>query len=461
MNAFYRLRALPLASALLLTLAATAARAQVSPPDDDQSGTASALDQASEYPVQSQMAETPNLDRLNENADTIKYSDGILMHGPLFMSVDASGTGTSNLKDTFNNVPSTAGAYFSLGAPLGLHFWNPVTDFRAYFRYDSDFYPGYSGLNHASEIYTQELTHQVSDTTTTSWSVASGHVVTLGSYLSPVIGIGSTGVVAAQTATGLQSLIDAATTYSITHQMNERNSWIAEGTAGWIEQPVLGPVASSGTTTYREATGGGDARWQHALNSREMAGIELNDVYVRGLSPIGMNNFASAKLTFGQTLTPHSSLTAGIGPLYTHSQVGSAPSQNDMSYTANVGFDYRTAFGHVNGGYARVYEIGFLVPTSAANELYFAFDRPLTQKIFLSADTQYLKTSMQPTMNDFSSFGYTARLDMYLNKNLAYHINGSSFIRPSSALGPGYSGNSISSGITFYFGSALSRAGVE
>lgn len=436
---------------------------QVAPAEEGQQlGATASLDEASEYPVQSQMAETPNLNSLNENADTDIYSDNALTRGPLFFSIEATGTGTTNLEAVYDNQPSTSGGYFTIATPIGTHLRTPVTDLGAYFRYETSLYPGHSNLNHSSEIYSHLLTHQFSETTTGSWSLAGGHVVTLGQYLSPVIGVGTTGVVAPQEATGLQPSSNAATNFSISHQTSDRDSWRATGTGGWLDQPILGVTAGSGTTSYREVTGGGDFQWQRALNTREIAGVEFTDVYINGLSPSGMSNFVSAKLTFGQTLTPHSSVSAGLGPLYSDSHSDShlagQPDQSNLSYTANVGFDYRRVFAHISGGYSRVYEIGYLAPTNVAHELYFAFNRALTSKISLSADSQYLRSTAQRSITAYSTFGFTTRLDIYLAHSLVYHAEGSSSIRTVS---PEYRNNAISSGLTFYFGSPLSRAGAQ
>jgi hypothetical protein len=430
---------------------------QVAPAEEgQQAGTTASLDEASSYAVQSQMAETPNLNSLNENADTDKYSDSASTRGPLFFSVEATGTGTTNLEAVYDNQPSTSGGYLTVAAPIGVHLRTPVTDLGAYFRYETSLYPGHSDLNHSSEIYSHLLTHRFSDTTTGSWALAGGHVVALGQYLSPVIGVGTTGVVAPQEATGLQPSSNAATTFSISHQTSERDSWKAAGTAGWLDQPILAVTAGSGTTSYREGTGGGDFQWLRALNTREIAGIELTNVYIKGFAPSGMSNFSSAKLTFGQTLTPHSSVSAGLGPLYSESHLAGSPDQSNLSYTANVGFDHRTAFAHISAGYSRVYEIGYLVPTNVAHELYFTFNRPLTSKIYFSADLQYLRSTAQRSITAYSTFGFTTRLDMYLTHSLVYHIEGSSFIQDEN---PEYRNNAISSGLTFYFGNPVSRAG--
>lgn len=455
-------KVLPLSQCSLLAVAigstAVCAYSQAAPPDDTRPE--SSLQQASMSPVQSQLAETPNLNSLNENADTVKYSDNATTRGPVFFSIEATGTATNNLQQTFDNQPSTTGGYLTLGVPLGIHLWTPVTDFAAYLRYDSSFYPGNSDLNHSSEIYSQQLTHQISDTTTTSWSLAGGHIVTLGHYLSPVIGVGTTGVLAPQEASGLQPLTDAATTYSISHQTSERDSWTAAGTAGWLDQPVLG--ANTGTVTaYRQVTGGADAQWQHALNSREIAGVEVTNVYIEGISPSGTSNFSSAKLTFGQTLTPHSSVTAGIGPLYTRSDLTGQPSSTDFTYAANVAFQYRRPSGGITGGFSRVYELGYIAPASVANELYFNFDRPLTSKIVLTAASQFAASDAFKGRNNYSQFVFTTRLDAYLTHSLDYHVEGSSFIQDTGSNTPGYNDNEIASGITFYFGNPLSREGVR
>jgi len=457
--------ALPLRPGLFLTIALGIAApwlyGQASVPDESQAGVMSALDQSTTYPIQTQMAETSNLNTVNENADTVKYSENALTRGPFFFSVETTVTGTTNLENTFDNQPSTTGAYFTVAFPLGIHLAAPTTDFSAYFRFDTNFYPGYSDLNHSSVIYSQQYIHQHSNLTTSSWSLAGGHIVTLGNYLSPVIGVGTTGVLAPQQSSGLQPLNDAATNYSIAHQMSERDTITASGMAGWIDQPSVTGIQTNEITSYRQLTGGGSVQWQRALNTREIAGVELSDVYIKGLFPSGMSNFTAAKLTFGQTLTPHSSITAGVGPLYLQSDLTGKPQLNNFTYTANVGFEYRRPFGDITGGFSRVYELGYVVPAGVANQWYFTFDHPITSKIRLAAASQYVLSPAWEGRNSYAQFVLTARLDVRLTPNLDYHVEGSSFIQDTGAPTPGYSNNQFSTGITFYFGNPLSRAGEQ
>jgi hypothetical protein len=449
--------------ALLMLTAAPSLFGQVSPIDDSQAGVLSNLDQSTMYPIQTQMAETSNQNRLNENADTSKYTDNTLTHRPFYFSLEAMGIWTTNLERTYDNVPSISGEYVQLAAPMGVHLTNSRSDFNAFFRVDTNIYPGYTYLNHTSEVYSHQFVHQMSNITTSSWSLAGGHVVSLGQYLSPVISVGSSGVVIPQQTGGLQATNDAATTYTLAHQTSERNTLTVSGTAGWIDQPVVATGSTQLIGAYRQITGGGVLQWQRALNTRQIAGVEVTDVYVKGLTPTGDSNFTAAKFTFSQTLTPHAFFTGGIGPLYVHSNVTGTPIQNDVSYAANASIDYNQLIGHISGGYSRIYAVGYLSPSSVANELYLTFNRPLTRKLKLTADTQYINTTLpaQQTTGTYSQVGFTSRLDMYLTRNFVYQIGGSIFQQDATSQIPGYRYDNFSGGITYYFGHAPSPEGVQ
>ncbi len=427
-------------------------------PDDSQAGLMDNLDPLSTYPVEAQMARTTNLNSLNENADAVRYYDSSLTRGPMFIALETTGAGTTNLEYTFDNVPSTAGAYFTVGVPVGLHLSTPLTDFVADFKYTSFLYPGYSDLNHSSAVYSHQMIHRFSDVTTSSWSLAGGHVVTLGQYLSPVIAVGSTGVLAPQESSGLQPLNDIATTYAVSHQTSQRDTVTASVTSGWLDQPVINFNSGNQVTRYQQVTGGGDLQWQRALNSRQVMGVELTDVYIAGISPGGSGNYGSAKFTFGQTLSPHSSITGGIGPLYTRSDVNGTSPVHEASYAGNIGFNYQRTFGSITGGFSRVYELGYIESAVVANEFYFTFDRPLNSRMLFTSAAQFVKNPALEGRNSYAQFVFTARFDMHLTHNLDYHVEGSSFIQDTGAPTPGFKDNEISSGFTFYFGSPQSRA---
>lgn len=435
---------------------------QQSTVDDSQAGLLNNLDQSSLYPIQTQMAETSNQNRLNENADTAKYTDNAFTHAPFYFSLEAVGIWTTNIEHTYDNVPAVSGEYVNLGAPVGLHLRNERSDFNAFFRVDTSFYPNRSDLNHTSEVYSHQFIHRLSDITTSSWSLAGGHVVSLGQYLSPIIGIGSTGVVTPQQTAGLQATNDAATTYTLAHQLSERDTITGSGTVGWIDEPIQSGLTTQSIGAYRQITGGAVFQWQHALNTREITGVELTNVYVRGLEPDGDSNFSTAEFTFSQTLTPHSFFTAGAGPLFVHSVVPGVSNQDDVSYAANATFDYNRLIGHISAGYARIYAVGYLSPSNVANELFLTFDRPLTGRLHLTADTQYIRTAIpEQTSGDYSQLGFTTRLDMHLTHNFVYQIGGAVFNQDATTQIPGYHYNNVSGGLTYFFGNAPAAVGAQ
>jgi hypothetical protein len=442
--------------AIAILAGAPSLHGQESPIDDSQAGVLSGLDQSTTYPVQVQQAETSNQNRLNDNADTSRYTDNAFVNRPFYFSVESLGVWTSNLARSYDTVPAVGGEYVRLGVPVGLHLRSKRNDFNTFFRVDTSMYPGNSNLNHTSFIYSHQLVHQMSDITTSSWSLAGGHIVTLGQYLTPIIGVGSTGVVAPQQTSGLSAIDDAATTYTLAHQTSARDTLSLSGTVGWLDQPVLQTTGGPTTGAYREITGGAVAHWQRAINSREMAGVELSNVYVKGLNPRGESNFSAAKFTFSQTLTPHMSVSGGIGPLFVQSNVAGVTSQNSVSYAANAGVDYNRLFGHVSALYSRIYAVGYLSPSDIANEYFVSFDRPITPRFHLTSDTLYIRTALaqQQTNGAYSQVGFTTRLDMYLTRNIMYQIGGSIFNQDSTVQIPGYRYNNISGGLTYYFGHA-------
>lgn len=455
--------------AAVICLATATAYCQVAPsgtaPSDDQT----VLDQASLDAAPSQTADTPNLNSLNENAASVQLTDGALTRRPFFFGVETSGTFTTNLFNALGNESLQSGSYFDVAIPVGLHLSSPTTNFGATFREDTAFYLGYSNLNHTSYSYSHQLDHQTSDTTKTSWSLAGGHIVTLGNYLSPVIGVGTSGVAFTPRSGGLEPLNDAATSYAITHRLSERDSVIASATAGWLDQSVSGQPTPGEPSSYEQATGGGDAQWQRALNSRAIVGVDVTDAYIKSISPVGDSNFTAAKMTFSQTLTPHGAVTGGIGPLYVASAQSGVKSTSTFSYTANAGFEYQSTYAHISGGYSRLYQVGYFAAANVANQLYFRFDRPLSRRIYLTVASQFMKiTTPTATTNaqNYSQYGFTGRLDTYLTRSLVYYVSGSAFSQGSVTTdvgrSPGYQYDEVTSGFTCYFGNPFSRpSGVQ
>ena len=455
--------------AAVICVATATAYCQVAPSGNARPDDQTALDQASLDAAPSQTADTANLNSLNENASSLQYTDSALTRIPFFFGVQTAGTWTSNLFNTLDNAKPESGTFFDVAVPVGVHLSSQTTNFGANFREDTAFYPSYSNLNHTSETYTQQLDHQLSERTKTSWSLAGGHVVTLGNYLSPVIGAGTGGVVFTPRSGGLEPLNDAATSYAITHQLSERNSIIASATAGWLNQSVSGQPVKGQPSSYEQATGVGDMQWQHALNNRGIVGIDLTDAYIKGFSPVEDSNFTSAKLTLSQTVIPHVTATAGAGPLFVTSTQSGSSAVNTLSYAANAGIEYQTTYAHITGGYSRLYQAGYFAAANIANEIYFRFDRPLTRRLYFTLDSQLMKITT-PTKatnaEDYAQVGFSGRLETHLTPALVFYVSGSAFSQGSvttdAGRSPGYRYSEVTSGFTCYFGNPFSRpSGVQ
>lgn len=409
-------------------------------------------------------AGTPTLNTLNQNANSIQYTDRDRVMAPLHFAVEAAGAWTNNLLNALNSQDAQSASYFTLGVPVSLQLSSQRTSFQAYVRMDSNFYPSYPDLNHTSEVYSHQLTHQMSETTSMSWSLAGGRIVELGNYLPPVIAIGSTGVALPVQSGGLQPLYNAASTYAISHQLSMRDAVTASATAGWLDEPEGSLSIGGKAFQNRQWTGGGDLHWQRTLNTRESAGVELTNVYIKGISPSGMGNFTTAIITFGQTLTPHLSFIGGAGPLFIRSQQNGSAASNGLSYSANASVTYRSTIGDISGTYSRVYEMSYFLAPTVENRIAMDFDRPLTRAINLTAGFDRILSSAAADGSTvgYSQFGLSARMDFYLGRGISYYVGGTSFNNSSivsTATYPGYGGDSITYGITYHFGEPARRGG--
>lgn len=416
-----------------------------------------------QYSDAAPVAATPNLNSLNQNASSIPYTDKVRERSPLTFSVEASGAWTNNLLNSDDTSSAQSGNYFVIGVPVGVRLSSPVTTFNAYFRGDSNFYPSYSNLNHTSFVYSHELTHQRSERTTMSWSLAGGRIIEIGTFLAPVINIGSTGVVLPGRPGGLEPRYDAATTFALVHKLSERDLVTASATGGWLDAPEGKSSANSQSFSNRQWTGGGALKWQRVLNTRQTAGVEFNSVYIRGMSPSGRGYFNSALVTFSQTLTPRLTFTGGIGPLFVDTAEGGLPSSSGITYNANAGLDYHSSIAEISGGYSRLYQMNTLGGDAIANRYSFQFDRPITRAIALTSGLNYMKFSdpVHQSGTAYSQFGFSARLDMYLSRKFSYYVDGSSFsLDPASSFQtvyPGYNTGSVTYGVAYHFGDAASR----
>lgn len=412
------------------------------------------------YRVETLIESQPNLSEMNTNAGSVQYHDR--HSGPFNLSVETDGVFTSNLFNDFTGTKATAGEYFDVAVPVGLQFKTPTTNFGAYFRESNTFYPSYSQLNHTSQIYSQQLEHKSSDITEWDWSVAGGRIVTLNEYLPSLISIGTTGVAQAPLSNGLRPMYNAASTLAITHRLDDRDTLLASGTAGWTEEPLnYGTPTLQEPSDSREVVGAGDVQLQRAINPLQAVGVELTNIYVKGLSPQGNSNFTSVKLTFQQAFAEHGSLHMGVGPLYSHAASILYPTENDFSYTADFGIEYQTSFARMSAGYSRIFQLGYLAPATAAHQLYAVLDRPISRSMDLTVDTRYVRAIASKTygVGGYSDFGVSSRLGYHITPNTVAFLSGSTFRQGMAGTNLGQ--NDLTIGLTYTFGNPLSRSGAR
>ncbi|TCK75538.1 hypothetical protein C7378_0522 [Acidipila rosea] len=408
------------------------------------------------YPVE-QIMLTPNVSELNSNASSVQYNDR--RSGPFNLGIDVDWVLTSNLFNNFSSTQTTAGNYFDVSVPVGFVKKTATTNFNAYFRNSNTFYPAYSSLNHSSQIYSQDLQHKSSALTTWDWSMAGGRIISLDDYLPPVIAIGNTGVTQSSLASGLLPLYNGASTLAVTHRLTEEDTVSGSVTAGWTQEPLSAATSTQPAFLNREATGAVDLQYQRALNPYQSVGVELTDVYVKGLSPVGTSNFTSAQITFHQAFTKHGSLNAGIGPLYSHSASTYFPVQNDYSYTGNLGVSYQTSYARFDAGYARLFQLGYLAPAAPAHSLYATIDRPITPKMDLVLDTRYILALAPPHYQggQYSDFATSLRLGYNITPNTTFYVNGAIFRQAGQGINIGR--NDFTTGMSYTFGNPLTRSG--
>lgn len=401
----------------------------------------------------------PNLVDLNQSAATHRSHD--LDLGPFNIGSELTGTYTTNIFDDYLNGSTTGGGYFDGAVPLGYTYKSDITTFGMMFRGDYARYPGHSELNHHSEIYDQSLSHQTSDITTWTWSVAGGRVVAVQDYLAPVISIGSTGVAQPSFASGLHPMYNGASTLEVIHQMSDTDAVKASVTGGWLQEPFTegaGPVVWN-----RESTGGANVAFQHALNPRQGIGFALNNVYIKGMSPVGRANFAAVEATFQQALFEHVSVHVGAGPMYGVTASTYYPATSLFTYAADASINYKAPYGNIGLEYERILQVGYLQPASPAHMLMGLYDRPLSATLTLTANAQYIRADSPGITTvsaaQYSNFGFSSRLSKFVTPHLSMFIQGDVFYQGANNTELGT--NSATAGISWSLGDPFVHSGVQ
>ena len=407
-------------------------------------------------PIDALILRAPQASTLNANASSLEYADR--HRRSLTLQAEASGTYTSNLYNDFSSGHETSGALTNFALPIGYQHTSAESAFNLYFRGTFSAYPSATGLNHSSQVFAADYVHNTSNRTTWNLSVAGGRLQTVEGYLPAVVSVGSTGVIQSNFSSGLRPLYNAASTFAMTHRWSERNTVILSATAGFMQQPFSEATATTPSVLYRNQTGGLDAQLLRSLDPRRALGIEVTEVYVRGLSPLGHSSFTAVEGTYQQSLRRHFALRLGAGPAYSQSQSPLTATAKNYSYIASGSLDYQTTYAHILGGYRRVLQLGYLATAAPANEYTLVFDRPITHWMNFTFDLRDVRNAANSSTGlSYSTFGLSSRLGFQASQRLVLFLGGQSFNQSQEASGIGR--NDVTAGMVYTFGSSLARTG--
>lgn len=406
--------------------------------------------------VQVPAPEVVNITGINQNAASIGYQDR--GHGPFTFAVESTGIFTTNLYNQFTNPQ--AGGYFDLGLPVRFYLASPRTNLGVFSRTNLDFYPGNTELNHYSTIFSVDLNHRASALTDWSLEFAGGRTTGVGTYLAPVIPIGTSGVAQRGNINGLDPTYNLAAALGVTHRLSDTDRVVASLTGAWLEQPLGSSTETNPDNVTKTQTAGLDVHYQHANSARSAIGVELTDIFVRGITPVGHSNYASVKGTYQYSISERGILSFGLGPLFDISNSELNGSVTNFTYTANASFNYQTPYGKIGLGYARVVQLGYLLPSSAGNQFFGLYDRPLNRYADLTADASYIRTRSQvANQADYKDLGVSARVNFNFSRAVVFYVGGSYFNQDSVGGTLGYEDASV--GVTYTFGSSLARKGAR
>jgi hypothetical protein len=234
-------------------------------------------------------------------------------------------------------------------------------------------------------------------------------------------------------------------------------------TFGWIEQAQETATPGTPRQLLRSQVSGLDLRLDHAVDPRTKVGVELTNVYVRGLAPRGHENDTSVQASYGHTLTSHLDFRVAAGPLFSVSG-GSATSNNNISYAANAAVDYHVAHALMGFAYARVLQLSYIQVATSANQFSASFDRELSPTIDLTLAARYVRADSSSVLQRQSTFGLSGRIDKRIAGNISLFVSGSrSQQRAPVALGNNnsYDRDEVLGGLTLLFGNSVYRRGVN
>ncbi len=415
-----------------------------------------------------------SLSTLNESALTVYTS---ARHHPAFgVSAQLSGGYADNIYDLPSN--KIGGAFSRFAFPVTYERTGDRSQFHASYFPEVLYYPEFTPAIYQSHSYGHDFLYQKSERTTFDWQLAAGHYRELGQYLPGVLAAGGIGIVqptlSGAYADNSTTVNNVATTLAVSNKLSQRDSMTYTGTVAWSEDYQNGVPPGQLRQMLRSETGSLDALYQHAISGQTAVGLDASVIYIRGLEPVGHVGYATLLATARRQFTPSTSLSVGIGPLFSHSSVSyvspgfnlpsNAGSQasNSPTYAGNVNFEHRSHFATYSAGYARVIQLNYLQAAVTANDFSATVVRPISPLLDLTVAAVYIKSDSSSVQLQQSTLGGSGRLDYHLGSRMLLFVNATTFrlsVPSASTYQLPYNRNEFSGGITISLNAIAGRQG--
>jgi hypothetical protein len=339
------------------------------------------------------------------------------------------------------------------------------TQFNLNYRADKVFYPSHTEIEDFSQSYSTQLEHHSSEHTALYWNFIAGRLTGVAQYLPAIIPIGSGGVAQGSSAANAQETTTSniATSLGFTHDVSENSKVLGTLTAGWIEQ-AQGTAPGTPRQISRNEIAGIDLQYQRAISLRTTLGGEVTQVYIRGLAPLGHENYVAVEGTYIRQLTDHLDLRAAAGPLFNSTSGNGVKSENDVTYAASADIQYRIQHTLMAFDFSRVFQLGYQQTASIGNQISASFDRELSHTLDVTVDARYVRSDSSSINLRQSVLGITGRVNKRIAPNVLLFLSASRSQQKTPAVlvnSNSFNRDDVFGGVTILLGNPLYSRGVH
>jgi hypothetical protein len=293
-------------------------------------------------------------------------------------------------------------------------------------------YPGYPALTTNTQGYSQTLDYRWSNDTVLYWAAAGSRVPSYdGIFLPETLNVGAISVVLSNLVSSIANnteIIDTAySTLGVAHALGQHDIINYSGTGSWME--LKQEKVTPGTVPFglRDQTLSADIQYQHLLDLQRSVGLELTELYIRGMEPAGQQTTEVLMATYKTPVFGKTIASIGAGPLYTHASTHPSVLLKGTSYAATAGLSRQVKDTQFNVLYSRGYELGFVGGAYISHSIGGGFTTPLTHHLVANGSMGLVFSSEPSTTpgtpsGSFYEQGYTGRMDYKLNKQNALYF---------------------------------------